>query len=242
MGDVAVGHQKTVLAFLMVVSLFGVLLSSSFVFFPAGFEDDFAFRNLVVGSAFIAICVLGLLVAVFPGSCSSFPRFWRSNRREGTVLSMHQESFRAHHPSCEGFSAHIFRVGKLEVCATCSGLAVGASVVLVGAVLYFFGAFSAGASSLLVLLGAVGVVLGLVQSALPKFSNGAIRFFASVFFVAGAFLMLVGVDGALGSTVVDLFVVALSLLWIMTKIAFSRWDHQRTCSLCSTSCEWKNLR
>ena len=219
MSDVDFKHQKTVLAFLIVVSLFGVILSSSFAFYPVEFGDDFAFRNLVVGSAFFVICVLGILAALFPSSCLAVPSFWKSIRREGAASNMHQESFRAHHPSCENFSSHILRIGRLELCATCSGLAVGAAVVLIGTVLYFFGAFSAGVPSILVLIGAVGVILGLLQSALPRFSKGFTRFFASIFFVVGAFLMLTGVDEALGSTSIDLFIVTLSVLWIMTKMA-----------------------
>ena len=54
--------------------------------------------------------------------------------------------------------------------------------------------------------------------------------------------ILIGVDEALGSTSIDLFLVTLSVLWIITKMAFSRWDHQRTCSQCFESCVWKNVR
>jgi hypothetical protein len=107
---------------------------------------------------------------------------------------MHQDSFRAHHPACENYRTHIFHVGSRELCATCSGLAAGAFVAIIGSCLYFFGIFSAGMPTVLVLIGAVGVALGLFQSALPEFGNGFARLFASVFFVVGAFLMLISVD------------------------------------------------
>ena len=242
MSGVEPSNYNTMLAFLTGISLFGIVLSSSFVFFFAGFEDDFAFRNLVVGSAFIAVCVLGLVAALFPSSCSAVPRARKSNTQNGFVSNMHKESFRAHHPACENYRTHILHVGNRELCATCSGLAVGAVVAVIGACWYFFGIFSAGMPSVLVLIGAVGVALGLLQSALPEFSNGSARFFASVFFVVGAFLMLISVDESLESTFVDLFLVTLSLLWIATKIALSRRDHQRTCSQCSKFCVWRNLR
>jgi hypothetical protein len=85
--------------------------------------------------------------------------------------------------------------------------------------------------------------LGLLQSALPKLSNGSTRFFASTIFVIGCFLMLVSLDEAVKNTSIDLFFVALCIFWIMTKIAFSQWDHQQTCSQCSTeSCRQDKKR
>jgi hypothetical protein len=74
----------------------------------------------------------------------------------------------------------------------------------------------------------------MLQSALPKLSTGVTRFFASILFVVGSFLLLVGIDGAVKNTSIDLFFVALSVLWIMTKIALSQRDHQQTCSQCTT--------
>jgi hypothetical protein len=235
-----VKHQKRVLLFLIVVSLFGIVLLSSFIFYPVSFRDDFEFRNMVVGSAFVAICVLGISAALYPSSCSAVPQFGESNRHHEGTSNLHQGSFRAHHPSCEKYSTHILRIGRLELCATCSGMAVGAAVALVGAILYFFGTFYTGVQSVLFLIGTVGVTLGLLQSALSKSSSGFTRFFASIFFVLGTYLMLINVDEALGSTSVDLFAVGLSVLWIMTKIACSNWDHRRTCSQCSKFCVWKN--
>jgi uncharacterized membrane protein len=155
---------------------------------------------------------------------------------------MHKGAFQAHHPSCEEYYTHILSVGKMKFCATCSGMAAGALVALSGAILYFFGGFSVGAPKVLVLIGAAGVTLGLIQSAWPKHSNGLGRLLASIFFVVGVYLMLVSADETLGSTSVDLFLVTLSMLWIVTRIAFSKQDHLETCSLCSESRMCKNVR
>jgi hypothetical protein len=121
---------------------------------------------------------------------------------------------------------------------------VGATFALFGAGLYFFGSSSLGDPFLLFPVGAAGVALGLTQSALPKYSNGLVRFIASILFVVGTFLMLVGLDNATKNISIDLFFVAISLIWILTKIAFSERDHQRTCSNCSVeSCsEGKKMR
>jgi hypothetical protein len=229
-----VKHPNLVLAFLIAVSIFGLVLSTFFVFYPSTVEDDFAFRNLTVGSAFGAVCVLGIFAAFFPGSCSAIPKFGKRNRREMGSWTIHETTLRAHHPSCENYSTHILSIGNLKVCATCSGLLVGATVVLFGTGLYFFGNLRMGDPFILIVVGAAGVALGLLQSALPKFSGGFTRFFASILFAVGTFLMLVSVDEAAENISIDLFFVALSVLWILTKIVLSQRDHQLTCSHCST--------
>ena len=243
MNSADIKHPNFVLAFLMSVSVFGIALSIFFVLIPSALADDFAYRNLMIGSAFSAVCVLGIFAALFPSSCLAIPQFWTRNRPEKRTSDLHETTLRAHHPPCEKYSTHILRIGITNLCATCSGLLVGATIALFGTGLYFFGGLRMGDPSTLVLIGAAGVALGLLQSALPKFSGGLARFFASILFVAGTFLMLVSIDAALKNTSIDLFFVALSVLWILTKITLSQRDHQRTCSECSVkSCRYNKKR
>jgi len=236
-------HYNLTMLFLITVSIFGLFLSLFFVVYPPKLEDDFAFRNLTVGSAFCAICILGIFAALFPSSSSTIPNFEKRNSGDQINPAIHGTTLQAHHPSCENYSTHILRVGNRKFCATCSGLLVGASAVLVGTSLYFFGSLRIGAPFILVSVGALAVLFGLLQSALPKLSNGSTRFFASTIFVIGCFLMLVSLDEAAKNTSIDLFFVALCILWIMTKITLSQWDHQQTCSQCLTkSCRQDKKR
>ena len=240
MNSVDVKNPNLVLVFLMSVSIFGLILSIFFVLHLSALEDGFAYRNLTIGSAFGAVCVLGILAALFPGFCLTIPQFWNRNKHDRHTLNIHETTLHAHHPSCENYSTHILRIGKMNFCATCSGLLFGATLVLFGTGLYFFGNLWIGDPSILVLIGAAGVGLGLIQSALPAFSGGLTRFFASILFVVGTFLMLVSMDAAVRNTSIDLFFVALSVLLILAKITLSQRDHQRTCSDCSVkSCRYK---
>jgi len=239
MSSIDVKHPNLVLAFLISVSIFGLVLSTFFVFNTSTLEDDFAYRNLVIGSAFAAVCLLGIFAALFPSSCLTLPQFWKSNRQDRSTLNIHETALRSHHPFCENYSTHILSIGNMKFCATCSGLLVGAILALLGTGLYFFGSLSIGDPAILVLTGAVGVSLGLLQSALPKFSGGLTRFFASILFVVGTFLMLAGIDMAVKNTAIDLFFIVLSVLWILTKITLSQRDHRLTCSMCSEkSCRY----
>lgn len=226
-------HSNLTLAFLISVSIFGLFTSTFFVFHPFTLEDGLAYRKLVTGTAFSILCALGIFAALFPSSCSAIPKFKKRNKQKNSTPTMHETTFQAHHPSCDNYSTYILSIGKMKFCATCSGLIVGATAVLFGTGLYFFGNLRMGDPFILVLVGAAGVALGLLQSALPKFSGGFTRFSASILFVVGTFLMLVSVDAATENISIDLFFVALSVLWILTKIALSQRDHQRTCSQCS---------
>jgi hypothetical protein len=230
-------RSNLTLTFLIAVSIFGFFLSTFFVFYPFTREDSFAYRKLVVGTAFTMLCVSGIFAALFPSSCSGIPKFRKRKKQEKSAATLHKTTFQAHHPTCDNYATHILIVGKTKLCATCSGLMVGAAFTLFGAGLYFFENYSIGDPFLLFPVGVSGAALGLIQSALPKYSNGLIRFFASAFFVVGTFLMLVGLDNAVKNISIDLFFVALSLIWILTKIALSERDHQRTCSNCiAVSC------
>jgi hypothetical protein len=45
----------------------------------------------------------------------------------------------------------------------------------------------------------------------------------------------------LRNTSIDIFFILLSVLWLVTDTALSRWDHQRICSNCtSQSCARKD--
>lgn len=236
-------HHNLTMLFLIAVSIFGLFLSLFFVVYPHKLEDNFEFRKLTVGSAFGAVCTLGIFAALFPSSCLTTPNFKKRNRYNQSNPTMHETTLRAHHPSCASYSTHILRIGNRKFCATCSGLLVGATAVLIGTSLYFFGNLRIGEPFTLVSVGTCAVIFGLLQSALPKLSNGFTRFFASTIFVVGCFLMFVSIDQTTKNTSIDLFFVALSVLWILTKIAFSQWDHQRICSQCSTeSCRQNKKR
>jgi hypothetical protein len=226
-------HYNWTLAFLITVSVLGLFLSILFVFQPFTPDYGFAYRKLVAGTSFSTLCVLGMFVALFPSSCSTLSKSKKFKRKLKTTPTMHETNYQAHHPICENFSTHILIIGNMKFCATCSGLLVGAIFVLLSTVLYFFGDLGMDEPFILVLVGAIGVSSGLIQSAFPKFSNGWIRFCFSIIFVVGAFLMFISLDEAVRNLSVDLFFVALSVLLILTKVALSQRDHQRICSQCS---------
>ncbi|NIR87607.1 hypothetical protein GWO13_08650 [Candidatus Bathyarchaeota archaeon] len=120
---------------------------------------------------------------------------------------------------------------KRTFCIACTGLFLGGLVSLVGTALYFFGDLRVEQNSLLLVwVGVLGVGSGLFQF---KVKRKIIRLFLNFYFVLGAFLVLVGIDELVQSVFLDLFLVSLSVLWLVTRISLSQWDHKRICYTCN---------
>jgi len=222
------------LLFLVSVSFFGLILAVLFAIHSPISHEDFVWRKPIIGSIFGSICILGILAVFFPDRCSRSFVLDKAEERKTRFSHATSSALRGHHPTCGRFSAHVFSVDGKMFCATCSGLFLGALIVLVGIATYFFSNWQMGQNAFLaVLVGAVGVVLGLLQAPLPTLQKNAIRLFSSAFFVVGTFLILVGIEELTHSTSVDLFLVVLSVFWLMTRISLSQWDHKRICSKCT---------
>jgi hypothetical protein len=226
------------LMFLIFISLFGLALSFVFVITAGGTPDDFGLRKPLVGSVFGALCVLGTFASIYPDSCSRIFDYEKRMQHEKASGKLQGPTIGGHHPACGNYSAHILRVGNRIFCATCTGFSVGAIIALIGVGLLFFGPFRFGTRPFIpLIIGAFGVAIGLLHSILPGFRVGFSRFIASAFFATGSFLILASAENALRNTSIDLFFVLLSVLWLVTDTALSRWDHRRICSKCaSESC------
>jgi hypothetical protein len=188
--------------------------------------------------------MLGILAVFFPNECSRVfdvgKKEKRGNRfhgfKRGVAVSENDFSaLHGHHPMCGHFSSHVFRVGGKIFCATCSGLLLGALIVLVGVVSYFFGNLQTGPRAFsLVWVGIIGVIFGLFQSPLLDFNRSFVRVFSSALLAIGSFLILIGIDWLARDFFLDVFLVFLTFFWLMTRISLSQWEHEKACSTCSS--------
>ena len=222
-------HGNLVLLFYIGVSVFGIILITTWAINPTISGDGVLWRKPFIGSLFSLICVLGIFATQFPNSCAGAFHFQKTTQGSAYL----QNPTVSHHPACQEFSAHVVRVKGRVRCAACSGLLLGAVVSLVGAIFYFFyGEQIESASFLPVWVGALFVLEGFSQS---KFKGWA-RLTLNSLFVLGGFLCLVGIDQILQNLATDLFLVILIVFWILTKIQLSQWDHSRICDNCKSVC------
>jgi hypothetical protein len=226
------------------MSLFGLLITGVFTVYPPIVHENFLWRKPLIGSVFGLICVFGILAVFSPTRCSRVFVFGKEkpSRHYLSTFASHGASsaLRGHHPVCRNFAAHVFRIDNRTFCAACTGLLLGGLLAFVGAILYFFGNWHVEQSSyLMVWVGVLGVGFGLFQFRFRSF----VRLFLNIFFVLGTFFVLVGVDRLVHSVAVDLFLVALTLFWLFTRISLSRWDHERICYTCKVAaCEFADRK
>jgi len=231
--------------FFVVVSFFGLFIISVLSFSPPAPQENFVCRKPLIGAMFASICVLGILADISPNECTRVLDLRKKEKRwnrfygfkRGVVVSENDSTaLYGHHPMCGRFSSHVFRADGKILCATCSGLFLGALIVLGGVALYFLGNLQTEQNAFsLVWVGIIGVIFGLFQSPLIDFHRSYVRVFSSSFFAIGSFLILVGIDDLARDFFLDVFLVFLICFWLMTRISLSQWEHEKICSTCSSA-------
>lgn len=226
----------------LILSLIGTALVLPLAALNPAVNVNVFWRKQFIGSFLSLICITGILAVFFPERCTK-----TIHRRErGEILTYKAKSsgfygvsihFRGHHPDCGKFAAHLIHVRNREFCAACTGLLLGALIVLAGTTIYFFmecnflGQFSLFA----VFAGQVGVALGFFQFKFWGFTRSSLN----AFFVVACFLILAGVDNLTENVLYDLYLICLVIFWLFTRILLSQWDHLRICRECSVACQLK---
>jgi hypothetical protein len=239
--------------FFVVVSFFGLFIISVLTSSPPVSQENFVWRKPLIGSFFASISLLGILAVFFPNECSKVFDFGSKEKsrsrfygfKRGVAISKRDlPVLLGHHPTCGQFSSHVFRVGGKVFCATCSGLFLGAVFVLVGVASYFLGNWQNGPNAFsLVWVGIIGVILGLLQSPVLTFHRSFVRVFSSALLAFGSFLILVGIDELAYNVFLDVFLVFLTVFWLMTRISLSEWEHEKICSMCSLAfCDFETKK
>ena len=231
--------RSRILIFMIAVSFFGLFLVVTLAINPPIIEENLPWRKPLIGSIFGSICLLGIIAVFFPKQCSAM---FHSAKREHNIsanekaVDSHESApnLRGHHPDCGSFSAHVVQIGNKTFCAACTGLLLGALMTLAGTTLYFVGYWHIEQNAFLaVFVGTLGVGLGLFQFEF----RSSVRLVMNASFVLGTFLAMVGIDEIIQSLFADLFLVVLTVFWLLTRILLSQWDHWRICYTCRTPCE-----
>ncbi len=200
-------------------------------------------KGALVGLIFGGICILGIIAAIFPSRCTQMFHFGRSKKSSSykSKRNIRKEKirFKGHHPICDNFSGHIIRLGSRIYCAGCLGMIFGAVIALPGGLFYFTTGFYHNEAALIIFwLGFFGIASGLLHYTVFNLS-GISRLFFNIIFVLGSFFLLIGIDMITNNLVLDLFVLALIIYWIIVRIIISQQRHQRICMLCNLkSCSY----
>jgi hypothetical protein len=244
--------QAFYIPFSVFVSFFTLFLIGFLAFFPSQTQSDFRWRKPLTGSVFALVCILGIIAVFFPSECSkifhknenkkssdaSIPmsdKFQKSSKIFGLVLT------HGHHPECECFLHHEFKVGKKTFCVACMGLFFGALASFLGTATHFFFGWTVGENCLLwIAFGILGVALGLLQYICFDVRWRLVRFCTNAFFVFGMFLLLTGTDEIAQSLLLNLLLIVLCVFWLSTRILLSKRIHRRIYQTCKPAVSHKN--
>jgi hypothetical protein len=220
----------TSLAFLLLVSIFGLALVPILLLQPNLEPFQFSARLPLIGALYVIVCLLGVVAVFYPARCRGMLQKTQNPLTEADDTSS-PIPMKGHHPDCQHYSGNRIRVGGRAACAACGGLLAGAVIALTGAALYFFvGLDMPWASVWLVALGEALMLLGLAQI---EFA-GYVKTIANAVFVVGSFMTLVGADVLGRSLLVDLYVLGLIVFLLWLRILLSEWNNERICRTCKS--------
>lgn len=199
-------------------------------------HESIGVQKELISAAFSAICILGIVAGISPSRCNRLVGHFPTKETASNDQRAHPEkpdhSFRGHHPDCGNFSSHIIQIGGRTYCAGCTGLVIGATIALIGTVIYaFLQSLSVQSVTVAFWSGLAGVTLGLLQYNLFT-KRASIHFILNVVFVVGAFFLLVGVTEMNGSLSVSAYFLLVVLFLINVRSTLSRLEHRKKCITC----------
>jgi hypothetical protein len=223
-------HQVGRIAFVLAVSMVGLAASASFLMNPVSSSLEMPGRREVVMLVYGLVCTSGIMAVLFPVTCSGFfgirgssteslPDLEVQATRVFGVLLLH-----GHHPPEPQAMIHELRFSGKSFCANCFGLLTGATFSPVAVASFALWGWPAWADIRLAYIsycaGIVAVILGFVQSLVSNIGARA-RFTFAALFVVGTGLMLIATDVLTENFTADLFVLLLSVFWLLSRISLS---------------------
>jgi len=237
--------------FLILVSFLGLFfLVAMYLWSPQSTTSPstthYSLQGAIILLTFIVVCILGMLVALYPSKCKTLLKFQNdSNQKtinQGNIQSKQKTvnqsniKFAGHHPDCGKFSSHTSTINGKKYCPGCFGLSVGASIAIVGIVIYYFVGYPLMGypliyGELLFWIGVCTVFLALLIIVFFKVGK-KLKFISNMGLVIGSFMVLLGLDSVKGNFITELYFLILAIFWILTRIAVSETSHELICYDC----------
>jgi len=220
-------------AFLLLVSIFGLVISTVLLRNPFSFGAAPGYRRTLMALVYDLVCIAGILAVLFPIACSRMSGARASSAESPQLLGIRATRFlgllvlHGHHPSGSELTKHELLVRGRSYCATCYGLLTGAVVSLTIMTAFaisgwqgWVGTYSA---YLAYYVGVAAVITGLLQP-LTLEVGAKVRFMLASVFVVGTSLMLLATELLTANLMADLFVILLAIFWLLSRISVSHWS------------------
>lgn len=220
-------------AFLLLVSIFGLVISTALLRNPFSFGAASSYRRTLMVLVYDLACIAGILAVLFPVACSQLSGARFSSVESPQLLGMRATRFlgllvvHGHHSPGSELTKHELLVRGRSYCATCYGLLTGAVVSLTimtaFAVSGWQGWVETYSAHLTYYVGVAAVITGLLQPLVLEVGAKA-RFVLAFVFVVGTSLMLLVTELLTANLMADLFVILLAIFWLLSRISLSHWS------------------
>jgi FtsH-binding integral membrane protein len=218
------------LAFLLIVSVVGLVISTSLLRNPPFFFSAPDYRRILLTIVYDAVCISGMLAVLFPVTCSRALGAHLSSIESVQVLGIRATRLlgltviHGHHLSESELKKHELLVRGRSFCATCYGLLTGAVISLVIITAFTVSGWPGWIRIYSVYVayyvGVAAVITGLLQPLITDV-DAKTRFVSAFVFVVGTSLMLLATELLTANLLADLFVVCLAVFWLLSRISLS---------------------
>jgi len=217
---------------LSIVAVFFILIISLFEPSSNNFFGDY--DKYLVAILFIAICLFGISLAFYPRWYKRFKagKKAENSKKLGNKAIRHRNG---HHPDCDQFSKHTLKVKNRTICAGCTGLALGSAISILLICFYLFFTVNYPVFFLLA-LGLILVFQIYLEIILSK-RNTIIHTLSNVLQVIGFLLVVISIFEITGSLIYASIAILFSLLFFVTRVQLSCYNHILICKKCEKDCK-----
>lgn len=230
--------QKTNVIYYLILSITAAVLLLTLAFFNSSNTASVdIYDKLFVGGVFIAICLFGISLAIYPGWFKRFTKQEKHSSNEKQTQKTARKR-KGHHPDCDQFQNHTIRTNNKMFCAGCLGLSIGAILSIFLMILYIVigGELSFTTFYFFMFLGLIIIGLVYIEIMLP-IRHAIIHVLSNVFLVVSFLLIVVCIFEITGNKIYGAVSILLSFLWLDTRIKLSNLRHTLICKNCDENCK-----
>jgi hypothetical protein len=194
------------------------------------------FDRQIIALFFIACCVFGISLAIYPNW------YWKFRKTQNLNLDKKQNikiiKRKGHHPNCNQFRNHILEIKNKSYCTGCLGLAIGCFISILLMIFYVIVSNEQFSLHLnfLVIIGLFFISISYLEIVLPL-RNAIFHIFSSILLIVSFFIITISIFELTGDKIYGMISILFSFLWLDTRVRLSIWRHSQICNNCDEICK-----
>ncbi len=230
--------KKNDIFFYIFLSIVAAILVFVLVYFNSSKTNVINFYDKLLISGFIIIgCIFGISLAFFPRWYKkSLKSFKNSQYKKDEIIASRKR--KGHHPDCDEFKDHVFKLKKKVYCTGCFGLAIGAFSSIIFVIIYVTvcNKIALLFNYILLFFGLILITFNLTEIILPN-RHKIIHIFSNIFIMIGFLMIVISIFEITVSKTYAIIGIIFTFLWLYTRIQLSNLRHSMICEKCKEKCK-----